>query len=111
MTAVPEGGERQIAPRRRDRDVEHHVRPGRIEHRIEVAADGDIVEPELLGPRFGASDVQIHQAGNRHAVDLTSGLEPRFAHGTASDQDGLHHPERSSRAISSCRRHGPARFP
>ena len=91
MAAVLEGRKRQVAPRRRHRDVEDDIGLGLVEHRVEIAADGDAVRGRIPSPALRrASTSRSTSPADRHAVDLPRSLEPRFAHGSASDQDGLH---------------------
>ena len=49
MAPVAQGGEHDLAARRRHDDVEDDVRPRLGKHRVEVAADHGLGEPELVG--------------------------------------------------------------
>ena len=90
MAAVAESLKREIAPRGRHGDVEDDVRLGLVEDGSEVAADRDAIQVEFLRARLRARRVEVDEAGQAHAFDLPQRLEPRLAHGAASDQDGLH---------------------
>ena len=84
--------ERHFTSRRRHDHVEHRLGLGLIENGIKVRADGDAVELVLTRPRPGPVGVEIDQADNGYFGNLSGGIEPSFAHGSAADQDDIHHP-------------------
>ena len=100
VAAVTEGGKRDVAPCFRDDDVEHHVGGRVLQHQTQVGADHGRVQAEFAGARRGAPFVEVDEARDRQAVDLGGGLEPCLAHGSASDKDGIHHPDAPPRPCS-----------
>ena len=92
------GGERHVAPRRGNDDVEHDVGPGlRRGRRRGRCRSTTPSSPNSPRPRLGARRRRDRRARRSSAVGLARGLEPGLAHGSATDEDGMHHPERSSR--------------
>ena len=87
-----ERGERHFTSRRGNDHVEHGLGLGLIENGVEVRADCDAIELVLARPRLRPVGVEIDQADNGYFGNLSGGIEPSFAHGSAADQDDIHHP-------------------
>ena len=92
MAMMRERRERHLASRGGHDDVEHCLGLGLVENGIEVRADGDAIELVFARPRPGPVGVEIDEADDGYFGNLSGGIEPGFAHGSAADQDDIHHP-------------------
>jgi hypothetical protein len=92
MAMMRERRERYLTPRRGNDNVEHGLGLGLIENGVEVRAYGDAVELVFARPRLGPVGVDVDQADNGYVGNLFGGVEPGFAHGSAADEDDIHHP-------------------
>ena len=92
MAMMRERGERHRASRGGYYDVEHHPRLGLVENGIEVRADRDAIELVFARPRFRPVGIEIDEADDGYLGNLSGGVEPSFAHGSATDQDDIYHP-------------------
>jgi hypothetical protein len=98
VTAVAQGGEHDLAARRRHDDVKDDVRLRLGKHRVEVVTDHRIGEPELVGslPRPGAIDVD---ESDDLRVGSACGREPGLTHRAATDENRAYHHLHPTQAV------------
>ena len=93
MAMMGKGRKRDVAAGSRNDHVEHGVGPGLVEDRVEVGSDRRAGEVEFARPRLRPVGVEVDKPDDIDAGGLSGSLEPGFAHGSAADQDDIHHPE------------------
>ena len=103
MAAATEGGDREVAARRRDHHVENHVGPGAVDDVAGVGPDHGVDEPEFLRPPLRPVDVDVDQPDDRQAVDLPRRFKPSATHSPATDEHSSQHAP-SSHSARVCRR-------
>ena len=108
MTAVAQGGEHDLAPRRRHHDIEDDVRPRLGKHGVEVGADHGFGDPELFGTLPRPLSIDVDESDDLRAGFARS-LEPCRAHRAATDKNRAYHVPHPSRASSADRHRDPRR--
>ena len=84
VATMPERGQREIATRRRQGDVENHVGPGLRQNRIGIGAGHRAGQTEFSRTSAGPLDIEVDKPDDIEAVDLPSRLEPGAAHKAAT---------------------------